>query len=151
MSARFSGGSFLECPMTLVNHPRHTDAERDTKRGSAAVGVRWTDDALLEPDRAASAPNAPGVLVLLRGTAAEEVLVWAEDVRSLRARACELCDVPQRGELRHLLDDLELRFRCATIQDPERRAAFARALREASGHAPPAGRSRLVFYDVELR
>jgi hypothetical protein len=134
--------------MTFVNHPRHTDAERNTSNRSAAVGVRWTEDARLEPERAAAAPNASGVLVLLRGTAAEEVLVWAEDVRSLRARACELFDVPQRGELRHLLDDRELRFRCAIIHDPARRAAIARVLHEASGHAPPAGRSSLVFYDI---
>jgi hypothetical protein len=135
--------------MTLADQPRHTDAERDTANRSAPVGVRWTEDARLEPDRALAAPNTPGVLVLLRGTAAEEVLVWAEEVRSLRARACELLDVPQRGELRHLLDDLELRFRCAIIHDPGRRAAVARALHEASGHAPPVGRSSLVFYDLD--
>jgi hypothetical protein len=137
--------------MTFVNHLRHTDAERDMPNRSGTIGVRWTEDARLDPERAAAAPHASGVLVLLRGTAAEEVLVWAEDVRSLRTRACELVEVPQRGELRHLLEDPELRFRCAVIHDASRRAAVARALHEASGHAPPAGRSSLVFYDIDPR
>lgn len=102
---------------------------------------------MLDEEWAATAPNAPGVLVLLRGTPAEEVLVWAESAESLRARARELVEVPQHGELKRILQDPELRFRCAVIVDPHQRASVAHALGGASGHAPSDRGAVLVFYE----
>jgi hypothetical protein len=82
-----------------------TDAESDGRPRSAVPGVHWTEDARFDREHAATSPDAPGVLVLLRGDPSEEVLVWAEDVGSLRRRAGELLGVPQRGELGRVLVD----------------------------------------------
>jgi len=134
--------------MTLIND--HVARESERVVGSAprsAPVVRWTDDAVLDAEQAGAAPNAPGVLVLLRGTPAEEVLVWATATESLRVRALELLCVPQHGELKHILEDRELRFRCAVIVDPQQRVSVARALAEASGHAPSTRGATLVFYE----
>lgn len=133
--------------MTFIDDhvPREFEPVAASAPRSAPL-VRWTEDAELDAEQAGAVPNAPGVIVLLRGTPAEEVLVWATATDSLRVRALELLCVPQHGELKHILEDAELRFRCAVIVDPQQRTAVAHALSEASGHAPSTRGATLIFY-----
>jgi hypothetical protein len=112
----------------------HYDAEH---------GLVWTDDVPLEPERVDSAPDAPGVLLLVAGGAGmTDHVVWAEAARNLRRRLIDLVSLPQTGkpDLVRVLERPTLRFRAAAVHDPDRATAIARAMgREAKGPGFPAG------------
>ncbi len=116
-----------------VKHPS-TFPHRDRR-----FGVTWTDDDVLDGPHAELAPDAPGILVLVRGAVGvEDVVVWVEAAHSLRARARELVEVPQDDEpaLMRILARGGLRFRCAVVSDSAQRASIARILREAAMAQP---------------
>lgn len=87
------------------------------------VAVCWSDDAVLELERAGLAPDGPGVLVLIHGKAGvPERVVWAEGCHNVRTRIEELLSVPQSEPmLARALRLGELRFRTASIPDAAER------------------------------
>ncbi len=106
--------------------------------------VTWSDDADLELSRVDAAPNAPGVLLLIRGgKGIEERVVWAEPCENVRARVLELVSVPADSPaLARILRVPGLRFRAAAVRDASRRKALARQFADEYEHAPlPAGAS----------
>lgn len=116
-----------------VKHPS-TFPHRDRR-----FGIHWSDDEVLDAEHAEHAPDAPGILVLVRGAAGvEDVVVWVESVHALRARVRELVEVPQDDEpaLARILGRAGLRFRCAVVSDSAQRASIARTLRDAANAQP---------------
>lgn len=123
--------SSLDLVRALVGRPVKrppTFPHRDRR-----FGIVWSDDQVLDAAHAELAPDAPGVLALVRGAAGrEEVIVWIEDVRSVGARARELAAVPQDElALARILDHGDVRFRWSVVLDAEERASIARVLRDA--------------------
>jgi CBS domain-containing protein len=89
-----------------------------------STGVSWTDDRVLELDRAEAAPDGPGLLVLVRGGAGvEESVVWAESAGNVRRRLIDILSLPshQSVQLQRVLAFRELRFRAARVDDPSQR------------------------------
>lgn len=113
-----------------VKHPS-TFPHRDRR-----FGITWSDDEALDAARVEVAPDAPGILVLVRGEVGiEDIVVWVEAVHSLRARVRELVELPQDDEpalARILARRKGLRFRCAVVTDAAERASLARTLREVA-------------------
>lgn len=87
------------------------------------AGLVWTDDTILESDRIEVAPEAPGVLVLIRGGAQRpETIVWVEAPNNVRSRLLDILSLPQTDQpgLTRLLEEGDLRFRAAAATEPMR-------------------------------
>ena len=99
-------------------------------------GLIWTDPTPLDLDHAEAAPNAPGLLVLIRGEANQrELPLWAECTHNVRTRVHELLSVPQTEtpSLASILDQesSHLRFRASAVSDVVARThGLERARRE---------------------
>lgn len=105
----------------------------------AVLDVTWTDTAPFDAEHASAAPPAAGVLVLsLGGSGQREADVWVEESGSLRARITDLLELPHRDEpaLARWLTRRNLRFRCAAVAEPHRRARVVERLRERINRAP---------------
>lgn len=116
-----------------VKHPS-TFPHRDRR-----FGITWSDDEVLDAAHAELAPDAPGILVLVRGAVGvEDVVVWVEAAHSLRARTRELVEIPQDDEpaLARILGRSGLRYRCAVVSDSAQLASIARTLRDAANAQP---------------
>jgi CBS domain-containing protein len=98
------------------------------------TGLSWSDDLPLERSEIATAPDGPGVLVLIFGTAgAPDRVVWAESTGGLRGRLEEMLTARQPELLSAWLEHGHLRFRVASAEDPDERAeALAIVLRRAA-------------------
>lgn len=101
------------------------------------TGLSWTDDLPLELDEIHTAPDGPGVLVLLHGGAgvAERVL-WAESPESVRNRLKEMLTTAQPGLLGAWLEHGGLRFRAASAPDAAERADSLAAILRGAAAAP---------------
>jgi len=95
-------------------------------------GVTWCDDTLLELERLEVAPDAPGVLALIRGgKGLEERVVWAEAAHNVRTRLYDVLSRPQDEQplLKRILASYSgLRFRAAAITMTDQREAISEAL-----------------------
>lgn len=98
------------------------------------TGLTWTDDTPLERGEIQVAPEGPGVLVLLHGSAGmPEQVVWAEAPESVRHRLVEMLTTTQPPPLASWLEHGGLRFRAAAVRLPsEREEAVASVLRRAT-------------------
>jgi CBS domain-containing protein len=95
--------------------------------------LTWSDDAPLDLEHAAFAPDGPGLLVLrLGGPNLPESEVWVEASNNVRARVHDLISLPQLNRrLTVLLERFpsDLRFRAAYDPDKEHRASTAERIR----------------------
>jgi predicted transcriptional regulator len=85
-------------------------------------GVRWSDDASLDAERVAIAPDCPGMLLLISSEPGlPDAARWAESVSNLRIRLREMLSIPQHNpELSRLLEHgNHLRFRSAFVTEPD--------------------------------
>jgi CBS domain-containing protein len=100
------------------------------------TGLSWTDDRPLERGEIVAAPEGPGVLLIVHGSAGvPERVVWAEAPDDIRGRLAEMLTAAQPGVLGSWLEHGGLRFRAAAASDPaERSEALAAILRRT---APP--------------
>jgi len=110
-----------------------------------AAGLSWSDLTELEVDHADTAPDGPGLLVLVYDPKGRpSVPVWAESAPNVRTRVHEMLSLPQDDHpwlARILREDRRgLRFRAASVADPRARAeALERARTEvASASGLPA-------------
>lgn len=113
-----------------------------------AAGVSWSDPFTLDFESLELAPEGPGLFVLLHDEVGRVALpVWAEANLSLRERLRALLVQPLEQDtwLRRVLegDISHLRFRVASVADPEMRAeSLARArARIVSAAGLPGGTS----------
>jgi CBS domain-containing protein len=103
----------------------------------------WTDDRPLDDEHASEAPDAAGVLVLVRSAAGEtDVIVWAEACANVRDRVVTMTrrgvsDEP--ASLARLLERPDLRFRAAAIPGDADRERVALGMRSDLEHRPPPG------------
>jgi hypothetical protein len=101
----------------------------------AATGLIWTDDARLDADKVAVAPDSPGLIVLFHDApGVPRRIVWVEEAESVHTRLVEMVSLPQKNpELVFWLRQAKgLRFRAAAMSDPERRERLAATLRVAA-------------------
>lgn len=98
------------------------------------TGLSWTDDRPLEMGEIVAAPEGPGVLLLVHGSAGvPERVVWAEASEDIRGRLVEMLTAAQPGLLRSWLEHGGLRFRAAAApEQAERSDALAAVLRRAA-------------------
>jgi hypothetical protein len=127
--------SSLDLLRSLLGMPaRHPDAfpHRD------AAGLSWSDLTELDLDHADTAPDGPGLFVLVYDQKGRpSVPLWAEAAPNVRTRVHELISVPQGDHpwlARILAEDARsLRFRAAAVADPRARAeALERAHAEVA-------------------
>jgi len=110
-----------------------------------ATHSSWTDEWPLDEAHAARAPDAAGVLVLVRGLVGEtDAVVWVEACANLRERIRTLT-APRSSassaepDLARLLERRDLRFRAAAVRDEADRERITSGLRSDLEHRPPPG------------
>ena len=94
--------------------------------------LTWTDDAPLDFDHIAAAPDGPGLLQLVHGGAGlPERVVWVESCENLFARLADMLATPQGDEavLAWWLAQSDMRFRTAAAADPAARGKALEVLR----------------------
>jgi CBS domain-containing protein len=102
----------------------------------------WTDEWPLDEGHVSQAPDAAGVIVLVRGLAGEtDAVVWAEACANVRQRLVALTAPGSSEEpaLACLLRRHDLRFRTAAVRDQVDRERIASALQSDLEHRPPPG------------
>jgi hypothetical protein len=106
------------------------------------LGVSWTDDQLLELEGVDSAPDGPGVLVLVSGkSGVPERVVWSESATNVRTRLYELLarnpdEAPDVARIFRAYP--ELRFRATALRSPteQERVVEAMLARSREGLMP---------------
>ncbi len=107
-----------------------------------ATEVSWSDDWPLDEQGCASAPDAPGFMLIVSGSPGErDAVIWTEPCSSIRARAFEFVSSPSKWppSLAHHLSRAGLRFRAAVVFDDLSRQRIAALLRDRFDHIPPQG------------
>jgi CBS domain-containing membrane protein len=100
-----------------------------------ALGITWTNEAQLTRTLVPTAPDCPGVFVLIAGAPFErDRVVWSEAARNVRTRLFELLSAPQADQqLARLLAHPErLRFRAAAIVGQKERGRILEYLRTST-------------------
>ena len=108
----------------------------------AATGSSWTDDWPVDELHVSQAPDAAGVLVLVRGLAGEtDAVVWVEACTNVRRRLAALTALVSSAEptLARLLERHDLRFRAAAVRNDFDRARITSGLRSDLDNRPPPG------------
>jgi CBS domain-containing protein len=108
----------------------------------AVTGASWTDEWPLDPEHASHAPDAAGVLVLVRGLVGEtDAVVWVEACGNVRERVRTLTALASSGEptLAQLLERRDLRFRAASVPVEADRERITSHMRGDLAHRPPPG------------
>jgi CBS domain protein len=108
----------------------------------AATQSSWTDEWSLDEGHVSQAPDAPGVLVLVRGLVGEtNAVVWVEACANVRQRLVGLTSLGSSAEpaLARLLERRDLRFRAATVRNEADRNRITAGLRSNLEHRPPPG------------
>lgn len=108
----------------------------------ATTHSSWTDEWPLDEAHAAHAPDAAGVLVLVRGLVGDtDAVVWVEACANVRERVRTLTAPGSSGEpaLGRLLERHDLRFRAAAVRDEADRERISSGLRWDLEHRPPPG------------
>jgi predicted transcriptional regulator len=98
------------------------------------LGITWTDEAALTRDDARTAPDAPGVFVLIEARPLQpDRVVWIEGASNVRRRLCDLVSSPQADPiLARLLEHPEgVHFRAAELSNAAERRRVTEQL-EAS-------------------
>jgi hypothetical protein len=104
--------------------------------------VSWTDDWAFEEENFAHAPDAPGVLALVRASAGEQdEIVWVEACANTRERLVELNDdsTLHPPSLTRVLAFRGLRFRAASVREEPMSTRIVKLLRDRLDHLPPPG------------
>lgn len=108
----------------------------------AGTQSSWTDEWPLDEQHVSHAPDAPGVLVLVRGPVGEaDVVVWVEACANLRSRLVGLTTLGSSAvpTLARLLERHDLRFRAAAVRNEADRERISSGLRSDLEHRPPPG------------
>lgn len=106
-------------------------------RRDKALGVSWTNPAVLDTDHVAAAPTESGVVVLtMGGPRRPDCDLWAEACVGMRGRLMELLETQQSPALAAILARSDLRFRCAIVPDAAAREVVAERLRSRIDNAP---------------
>lgn len=109
---------------------------------NAATQSSWTDEWPLDDAHASHAPDAAGVLVLVRGLLGEiDAVVWVEACDNVRERVRALTAPNSSTEpaLARLLERDGLRFRAAAVHNDVERERITSGLRSDLEHRPPPG------------
>ncbi len=109
---------------------------------NATTQSSWTDEWPLDERHVSHAPDAPGVLVLVRGLAGEtDAVVWVEACANVRRRLVGLTTLGSSAapELARLLERHDLRFRAAAVRNEAERDRITAGLRSDLEHRPPPG------------
>ena len=123
-------------------HGMHAHHPAAFPHWDAATQSSWTDEWPLDEAHAARAPDAAGVLVLVRGLLGEtDAVVWVEACANVRERVRTLTALDSSAEpaLARLLERHDLRFRAATVRDDADRERITSGLRWELEHRPPPG------------
>jgi hypothetical protein len=102
-----------------------------------ATRSSWTDEWPLDHEHALQAPDAAGVLALVRERVGEtDAVVWVEACANLRGRVVALMAVGSSAEpaLARLLERRDLCFRAATVADEEDRERIRARLQGGIEH-----------------
>jgi CBS domain-containing protein len=132
--------SVLDVMRAMLGLPAHHPAA--FPHWDSSTQSSWTDDLPLDAEHAAQAPDAAGVLALVRArVGVTDVIVWAEACTNVRERVIRVCGASHSGEgpLGTLLDRRDLRFRAASIHNDTDRERIAMGMRSAIDHRPPPG------------
>jgi CBS domain-containing protein len=108
----------------------------------AAAQSSWTDESPLDKEHVSEAPDAAGVIVLVRGLVGEtDAVVWAEACANVRHRLVALTAPASSEEpaLASLLKRHSLRFRTAAVCNQVDRERIAFGLQSDVEHRPPPG------------
>jgi CBS domain-containing protein len=109
----------------------------------AATGSSWTDEWPLDREHAAHAPDAAGVLVLVRSLVGEvDAVVWVEPCANVRERVralTALASVAAEPALARLLERHDLLFRAASVPGEADRERITSHMRSDLEHRPPPG------------
>lgn len=109
----------------------------------AMTGASWTDEWPLDQEHASHAPDAAGVLVLVRGLVGEiDAVVWVEACANVRERVrtmTALASSSNEGALARLLERHDLRFRAASVPREADRERITAKMRDDLEHRPPPG------------
>ena len=132
--------SALDVLRAMLGIPAHHPAA--FPHWNAATQSSWTDEWPLDGEHVAHAPNAAGVLVLVRGLVGEtDAVVWVESCSSVRQRVADLTAFRPSAEpaLARLLERHDLRFRAAAVANDADRERVTSGLRSQLEHRPPPG------------
>jgi CBS domain-containing protein len=107
----------------------------------AQTGVSWTNDLEPQLDVLRSAPDGPGVWILIQeGAGARRTIVWAEASANVCSRLIDLVSLPQsEPSLAQLLAQDTIRVRAASVSDPEQRARVLELVRPHPSTMHPPG------------
>ncbi len=109
---------------------------------NAATQSSWTDEWPLDEGHVARAPDAAGVLVLVRGLVGEtDAVMWVEACANVRDRIRVLTTRDSIAEpaLARLLERHDLRFRAAIVRDEVDRERISSRMRGDLDRRPPPG------------
>ncbi len=132
--------SVLDVMRAMLGLPAHHPAA--FPHWNSATQSSWTDDLPLDAEHASQAPDAAGVLALVRARVGlTDVIVWAEACANVRERVVRMSGTshPREGPLARLLDRRDLRFRAASVRNDEDRERIAVGIRSDIEHRPPPG------------
>jgi Mg/Co/Ni transporter MgtE len=132
--------SVLDVLRAMLGVPAHHPAA--FPHWDAATQSSWTDEWPLDDEHTSQAPDAAGVLVLVRGSVREtDVVVWVEACANVRDRIAALTALGSSAEpeLARLLERHDLRFRAAAVPIDADRERITSGLRSNLEHRPPPG------------
>jgi CBS domain-containing protein len=132
--------SALDVLRAMLGIPAHHPAA--FPHWSSATQSSWTDEWPLDQGHVKQAPDAAGVLVLVRGLPGEtDAIVWVEACANVRERARALMALGSSAEpnLARLLERHDLRFRAAAVPGEADRERITSGLRSDLEHRPPPG------------
>jgi hypothetical protein len=132
--------SALDVLRAMLGIPAHHPAA--FPHWNAATQCSWTDEWPLDQEHASQAPDAAGVLVLVRGLVGEvDAVVWVEPCANVRKRVAALTALGSCAEpaLARLLERHDLSFRAAAVREEADRERMASGLRSDLDHRPPPG------------
>jgi len=132
--------SVLDALRAMFGVPAHHPAA--FPHWDAATQSSWTDEWPLHERHVSEAPDAAGVLVLVRGLVGEtDAVVWVEACTNVRSRLGGLManGSSQEPALARLLERADLRFRAAAVGNKANRERITSGLRSDLEHRPPPG------------
>ena len=132
--------SVLDVLRAMYGIPAHHPAA--FPHWDAATHSSWTDEWPLDEAHADRAPDAAGVVVLVRGLVGEtDAVVWVEACTNVRERIRTMTTLSSSAEpaLARLLERHDMRFRAAAVRDDADRERITSGLRWDLEHRPPPG------------
>lgn len=107
------------------------------------TGVAWSDDLNPRLEDVRTAPDRPGVWILIQGgRCTPRTIVWAEAAANVCSRLIDLVSLPQQQQaLAQLLTHDNIRIRAAAVDDSQQRARVLELVQPQSSPLKPAGAS----------